>query len=120
MTPPKRRRLPLAGLSLIGAGGVLGVALTMPGAAYAEPRPSTAKSSGPSESGESPAVPADPSTGLLRARLDRAVAADRLTPEQAAAILTAARAGLLNGDLVAGPGRDPGGRGPAIDRQPGR
>jgi hypothetical protein len=38
---PNRRTVTLAGLSLIGAGGVLGLALSLPGPAFADPSPST-------------------------------------------------------------------------------
>lgn len=143
MYSPKRRRLPLAGLGLIGAGGVLGVALTMPGAAYGDPGQEASTSSGPQQrSSESAkgstrkvagsmtvsitgvdraaaggvAGPRSAAVGVARvgARLDRAVAEGRLTREQADTILAAAEAGLLNGDLVNGPG---GHHGPGIDRQ---
>lgn len=117
MTPPKIRRLPLAGLGLVGAGGALGLALSMPGAAYAAPGRQGTTSAERAEPGEPAPAPADTSTSLLEARLDRAVEHGKLTPEQAASILTAARTGLLNGDLVTGPGRDGG---PPLDRQPGR
>lgn len=124
MTTPKRRRLPLAGLGLIGAGGVLGVTLGMPGAAYAEPGAEVARSSEPrsaesgSRSAESGASGESVQTGtaLLRARLEGAVAERRLTRDQAATILQTAEAGLLNGDLLGGPG----GPAPAADRQTGR
>lgn len=107
MTESKRRKLPLTGLGLIGAGGVLGVALGMPGAAYAAPE------TVPTSSGRQARPPA--STALLAERLDRAVGQGALTREEADAILAAAEVGLLNGDLVGGPG---GHRGPDLDRQP--
>ena len=129
MTEPKRRKLPLAGLGLISAGGVLGVTLGVSGAAYADSTveastssdsrdPSTGSDTAVSRSrsSTSPRTSAEPgqATVLLVARLDRAVAAGSLTRDQADAILAAAEAGLLNGDLVGGPGGRPG---PAIDRQ---
>lgn len=143
MYPPKRRRLPLAGLGLIGAGGALGVALSMPGTAYADPSQESSTSSGPQQGSSEPTrkstgggsaaaavSPPDerrvapgvtsatraPTSGvaMVSARLEVAVAEGRLTRDQADTILAAAEVGLLNGDLVGGPG---GRRGPSIDRQ---
>jgi hypothetical protein len=140
MTEPKRRRLPLTGLGLIGAGGVLGVALGMPGAAQAaagsqtssdsrKPSPGSAAASRPGAAlpaasrpdpdrpAASRVAPPAAATALLAERLDRTVAAGGLTREEADAILMAAEAGLLNGDLVGGPGGRPG---PDLDHQPAR
>lgn len=48
-----RRAVSLSGLAVLAAGGVLGVALTVPGAAFAEPAPTPSGSAtaGPSSSG---------------------------------------------------------------------
>jgi hypothetical protein len=58
VNPPNRRTVTLAGLSPIGAGGVLGLALTLPGAAVADPSPSTPNPSASNVSADRQSQPA--------------------------------------------------------------
>ena len=57
MKVSNRRAVSLSGLAVLAAGGVLGLALTVPGAAFAEPAPSPSSSApaGPSSSGSASA-----------------------------------------------------------------
>lgn len=60
MNTPNRRKLTLAGLGLVGAGGVLGLAVTS-GAAFADPSTAPSSPVAPSSpAGSSPAAPSSP------------------------------------------------------------